>query len=451
MLVYAPAVDVNKKTHDVLKGYYKDEPQYGDHNEESNAYNDGFNYNRVAKADASKVVGHLIQATLTDGKPTATNDHLLVDKQDFYCPIAYTFDEDSRMWYQRTPDYYVDRLSGWETVSLPFKVETVTTDKKGELTHFYEGSKTGHEYWLREYNDMQSANNELTAMFGTLAKASGSNPPEKTVNNTFLWDFFYKGLHSQQDANEDEYQEYYNYSKDERVYEKYPRMKAGTPYLIGFPGETYYEFDLSGNFIALTTNSSTPDTITVSRQILTFVSDFGAGVDLSDNESGTADEGYLFKTNYLSQSLTGNNWVLNAKNDQNKSSFDKTPATATAQTPAISVLPFRPYFTTAPTTSAPKHAITRIAISSNSDYGINDEQGLDKIGEGMDIRVGKHKVIVTSNLKHTADVRIFNVGGLCIANFNIEPGQTIETPVYRDGVYVVHAAGGRYRTKLAVK
>ena len=455
LLVYAPAVDVNEKTHDVLNGYYADEPQYGDCNEESTAYNDGSNYNRVAKADASKVVGHLIQATLTNGKPTATNDHLLVDKQDFYCPIAYTFDDDSRMWYQRTPDNYVDRLSGWETISLPFKVETVTTDKKGELTHFYEGSKTGHEYWLREYNDMQSTNNntELTAMFGTLAKASGNNPPPKTktVNNTFLWDIFYKGLHSQQDANEDEYQEYY--SKDERVYEKYPRMKAGTPYLIGFPGETYYEFDLSGNFKAETTSSGNPDTITVSRQILTFASDFGAEVDASDHEQGTTYEGYLFKTSYLNESLTGNNWVLNAKNDQNKSSFDKTPATATAQTPAISVLPFRPYFAKPSTSSnpAPKHAFTRIHISSDSGIDINEKDTQDNVAESMEFYTKKNKVVVTSHMRSTADVGIFNVSGMCVASFNIEPGETVETPVYNSGVYIIRAGGGHYTKKVSVK
>ena len=449
LLVYAPAVDVNEKTHDVLNGYYADEPQYGDCNEESTAYNDGSNYNRVAKADASKVVGHLIQAT--DGKPTATNDHLLVDKQDFYCPIAYTFDDDSRMWYQRTPDNYVDRLSGWETISLPFKVETVTTDKKGELTHFYEGSKTGHEYWLREYNDMESANNELTAMFGTLAKASGNNPPPKTVNNTFLWDIFYKGLHSQQDANEDEYQEYY--SKDERVYEKYPRMMAGTPYLIGFPGETYYEFDLSGNFKAETTSSGNPDTITVSRQILTFASDFGAEVDASDHEQGTTYEGYLFKTSYLNESLTGNNWVLNAKNDQNKSSFDKTPATATAQTPAISVLPFRPYFAKPSTSSnpAPKHAFTRIHISSDSGIDINEKDTQDNVAESMEFYTKKNKVVVTSHMRSTADVGIFNVSGMCVASFNIEPGETVETPVYNSGVYIIRAGGGHYTKKVSVK
>ena len=121
------------------------------------------------------------------------------------------------------------------------------------------------------------------------------------------------------------------------------------------------------------------------------------------------------------------------------------------RSPAVTILPFRPYFTVAPT-QAPKYAVTRIAISSDSGIGIGDDDlTKDKMGESIDIRSGKRKVVVTSNLKTTADVRIFNVGGLCIANFNIEPGQTIEHPIYHDGVYVVHAAGGRYRMKLAVK
>jgi hypothetical protein len=47
----------------------------------------------------------------------------------------------------------------WSTVSLPFTAELVSTQDKGEITHFYSGSpsvdengtKTGHEYWLSEY------------------------------------------------------------------------------------------------------------------------------------------------------------------------------------------------------------------------------------------------------------------------------------------------------------
>ena len=450
LLVYAPAEDVNENTYDVLNTYYTGEPQFDDHSEESNAYSDGYNYNRVAKADPSKVVGHLVQGNLT-----ATNDHLLVDKQEFYCPIAYSFNNNSRMWYQRTPDSYVDRQSGWETISLPFEAEVVTTDKKGELTHFYEGSSKGHEYWLREYNGKEKIeDNVLTAKFESLKKATETNDGDmlKTVNNTFLWDYFYEGLHSHQDDNSDEYQEYYK--NDSREYAKYPRMKAGTPYLIGFPGETYYEFDLSGNFKALTTSSGRPDTIKVSQQVLSFISDTKITVNASNSEQGPAEDGYQFTTNYLRQSLTGDNWALTAKNNDGKSSFDKTPAEATATTPAVTVLPFRPYFTTAPvapSTPAPKHVVSRINISSDSGIGNDDDLTKDKLGESFDIRSGKRKVIVTSNLKTTADVRIFNVGGLCIANFNIEPGQTIEHPIYHDGVYVVHAAGGRYRMKLAVR
>ena len=458
LLVYAPAEGVNKKTYDVLNTYYTGEPQFYVHSDDGGAYIDGHNYSRVVRADASKVVGHLVQGDLT-----ATNDHLLVDKQEFYCPIAYSFDNDShksRMWYQRMPDSYVDRQSGWETISLPFEAEVVTTDKKGELTHFYTGKNAdgssnniGHEYWLREYNgEDKIEGNVLTAKFDRMAAETASNAPDKTVNNTFLWDYFYEGLHNQQDDNLDKYQVYYK--KDNREYAKYPRMKAGTPYLIGFPGETYYEFDLSGNFKALTTSSGTPDTLTVSRQVLSFISNEGITVKASDQETGKSEDNYLFTTNYLRQSLTGDNWALNAKNTDGKSSFDKTPATATTETPAVTVLPFRPYFTTAPvapSTPAPKHVVSRINISSDSGIGNDDDLTKDKLGESFDIRSGKRKVIVTSNLKTAADVRIFNIGGLCIANFNIEPGQTIEHPIYHDGVYVVHAAGGRYRMKLAVK
>ena len=46
------------------------------------------------------------------------------------------------MWYQRNPDLFVDLTKGWETVSLPFTAELVTTQDKGEITHFYSGSRS---------------------------------------------------------------------------------------------------------------------------------------------------------------------------------------------------------------------------------------------------------------------------------------------------------------------
>jgi hypothetical protein len=58
---------------------------------------------------------------------------------------------------------------------------------------------------------------------------------------------------------------------------------------------------------------------------------------------------------------------------------------------------------------------------------------------------------VTSHLKYTADVRIFNVSGLCLASFNIEPGQTVKTTINFDGVYIVDADGSRYVKKVMLK
>ena len=129
-------------------------------------------------------------------------------------------------------------------------------------------------------------------------------------------------------------------------------------------------------------------------------------------------------------------------------SFDATPAGGSAATP------FRPYFVSA-TQSSSRRAIQHILFDSDDSsfaFGGDDKDPTEgEAAESLIIRAGKHKVAVISNLKKKVEVRIFNISGLCVANFNIEPGQTVETPVYIAGVYVVHADGGRYQKKLAVK
>ena len=69
----------------------------------------------------------------------------------------------------------------------------------------------------------------------------------------------------------------------------------------------------------------------------------------------------------------------------------------------------------------------------------------------MLISVHKHDVSVTSSLRNATDVRIFNVSGVAIASYTIQPGETVTTFVPVGGVYIVRAAGGRYQKKLAVK
>ena len=413
---------------------------------------DAATYRTVAEADNLRrekaVKGHWVQQT--DAGFTAPRDHFLVDgpNEAFNAPFAYQFDGDHRMWYQRLPQNYagqytdqngktvLDATAGWEGISLPFKAELVTTDQKGEITHFYGNSSTGHEYWLRQYNGVDADKSTPETLVAKFWKpAAGTD--NKQFTNTFLWDYYYS-RNNREDLNGDQYPDQsYDYYRSPRTYEGYPRLANGTPYIVGFPGQRYYEFDLSGQFESRTAKVAS----SVGAQVITFASLPGITVNVSDTElaagkDDTQANGYAFVPNYGAKTVT-DAFILNA----NGSSYDKLASSIT--------VPFRPYFVTA--TGAPKmtRSITFSDELSRLEGKDNDLTG--KLGEGVDIRSSKRKVIVTSNLQRTADVRIFNVSGLCIANFNIEPGQTIEHPIYHDGVYVVHVDGGRYRSKLAVK
>lgn len=436
LLVYAPSSEVNEKTYNVLSGYFVD-PDY------TSYYIDDAN-RCVKSAPTSSIHGHLIQSNLK-----ATNDHLLVDKRDFNCPISYTFADGKRMWYQRLPDLYVDTSKGWETVSLPFTAELVTTQQKGEITHFYSGSrsiegsdaKIGHEYWLREYQGgnvvTEGSNNVFKGIFN-YPTAEGDT---KTVGNTFLWTYYY-AANSQKDANTDTYQTYY---ETERVLPQYPLLKATKPYIVGFPGTTYYEFDLSGEWKAENTAAETPEKL--DKQVITFAS-YPSNEDgypvlriaVSDDEpAGISADGYTFRSNYSSKAVDG--YLLNAVGN----SFDLQPTTA--------AVPFRPYFVGG-NTQGSRRAIQHIIFDTADSpfaFGGDDDPKKEEVGEDMLFTLRRHEIGVTSALNEATDVRIFNVSGVAIASFTIQPGETVNTYIPVSGVYIVRAAGGRYQKKLAVK
>ena len=321
---------------------------------------------------------------------------------------------------------------------------------KGEITHFYGNKTKDHEYWLREYKgkvlkDKQESTDPdvYVANFGLPVAGTGS----KTVENTFLWDYYYNASsgHDLKDKNNDSYQNtYYN---NARTYEGYPLLAGGKPYLIGFPGARYYEFDLSGGFEAFPTTatyqSERPEVL--SKQTITFASNTGAIIGVSDTEmTGVNKDGYYHRPNYLNIEMPVDGYVMSKDGDR----YNRMTATdVTNKNNKVSA--FRTYFSTSAT---PQQAARRIVFNSSStQLGGNDDNIQDRMGEGMDIRPGKRSVVVTSYLKQTADVRIFNVSGLCVASFNIEPGQTVKTPIYIDGVYIVHGDGARYIKKVALQ
>ena len=434
LLVYAPSAQNNEQTNGVLNAYFTD-PSYAD------SYQ-GSPYRCVTvSTGASTVNGHLVQSNLT-----ATSDHLLIDKQDFNCPISYTFATGKRMWYQRTPDLFVDLTKGWETVSLPFTAELVSTQDKGEITHFYsksrtadgsaDGAKIGHEYWLREYEGIGTAPSGSPA--GVLTAAFNyptANGNTKTVGNTFLWDYYYSE-NGQQDANADTYQTYYEEPRD---LPDYPLLTTAEPYIIGFPGKTYYEFDLSGQWTPKNTATTAPAQL--AKQTISFVSETGITIGVSDDELISVDnDNYAFVPNYTSKKVDG--YLMNADGN----SFDVTPAGG-----AMTV-PFRPYFIAS---GSGAHQYAHILFDSNDSsfaFGDDKDPSGDNFGEGdLLFTIRKHMLSVTSSLRREADVRIVNMSGLTIATFTIQPGETVNTNIGVGGVYMVRADGGRIQKKLAIK
>lgn len=407
-------------------------------------------YRTVAIASTNGVKGH--QIVLDGSAYTATKDHLLVDKQDFNCPISYKFVDDKRMWYQRTPDLFVDLNKGWEAVSLPFTAELVTTQQKGEITHFYSGSRTidgngtkiGHEYWLREYIGKMAGTTVTNGIFTAAFNYPDAAGSDKQVDNTFLWDYYYSA-NTQQDANTDKYENYQTYYKDGRTLEQYPLLATAQPYIIGFPGKTYYEFDLSGEFVARNTAETAPEQL--DKQSISFVSDAGITIGVSDDELATksvTEDGYKFVPNYMSKKVKG--FLMNGEG----SSFDKTPDGG------LVTVPFRPYFIAVAQNSAPRRSTVKSILFDSEDYsfaiGEDKDPSSDNPGEGdLVITVRRRTISASSTLRREADVRIVNTAGITIANFTIQPGETIDTNVPTAGVYIVRADGGRIQKKFGIK
>ena len=434
LLVYAPSADANAQTNRVLNAYFTD-PSYADSYHESP-------YRCVdISAGASSVNGHLVQSDLT-----ATSDHLLIDKQDFNCPISYQFASGKRMWYQRMPDLYVNLTTGWEAVSLPFTAELVTTQDKGEITHFYSGSRTiegsdakiGHEYWLRKYEGINSAESTDAVKVATFNYPTSAGDA-KSVGSTFLWDYYYskngESLNAGPDKNADTYQTYYS---EARNMPQYPLLATAEPYIIGFPGKTYYEFDLSGKWTAKNTATTAPAKL--DKQAISFVSKADITIGVSDDElTATAINGYKFMPNYMSQKVVG--FLMNDEG----SSFDVTPTGGSA------TVPFRPYFVYTGS-NAPSYDVTRSIHfdSSESSFTI-DEDPSDELAGELRFSVKPRKLVTSSTLRKPADVQIYSTSGVVISSFTIQPGETVETDINTSGVYIVRAANGRYTKKLTLK
>ena len=415
LLIYVPASDAQTIT--VLNGYFK-EPSY-----DTYSTTDEFgSIRKISVVDIENVHGHIVGYDGTDF--TALNDQYLVDLQDFNAPIAYTIDDDHLMWYQRTPDAFVASAGqGWETISLPFTAGVVTTSQKGVVTHFYQGSIKGHEYWLRTPDEIDAQNNTLK--FRAVDKVAGN---DILYENTFMWSYYYSN-NSKKDAHGDDYQEYYNQSKE---YKDYPFYAAAEPYLIGFPGKRYYEFDMSGEFIARNTATS-PNSAPyqLSKQTLTFVSKDTQTIGISDldytNVRTVGD--YTYCPTYQAQTLaSATTLLLNAEGSQ----FSKSGQANTV------TVPFRAYLTESNSGSgAPSRGTRANALF----IGYSDSQMPMEdivIERALNIYTDNMNICIESTLEYATTVTITTVSGRQLKQFTIQPDTRISVPVNSRGVYVVN-------------
>ena len=131
-----------------------------------------------------------------------------------------------------------------------------------------------------------------------------------------------------------------------------------------------------------------------------------------------------------------NNYTLDTAGD----SYDKVPATGDA----TKVSAFRPYFTATAAASGSRRMLPG-SIQFGGDFNGLEGEPMSTLDGSLEIYVKDHKIITTSHLKEATTIRILNVAGITFASYVLQPGETIETPVHTNGVYIVN------KKKLLVK
>ena len=131
--------------------------------------------------------------------------------------------------------------------------------------------------------------------------------------------------------------------------------------------------------------------------------------------------------------MTGNYYTLNTDGN----AFTKV-------TSDVTTVPFRPYFNAISTSSSRRQAPSGIVFSGDFD-DMNEEEPESLFKGTLEFYTRGRNIIATSHMSEPTRVNITNMSGITIANFVLQPDQTVETPVNLAGVYIIN------HKKLVVK
>ena len=156
---------------------------------------------------------------------------------------------------------------------------------------------------------------------------------------------------------------------------------------------------------------------------------------------------YTYRPSYMNEDITAEDMAARPTYKMNTvgNSYDKIES-------ATRIDAFRPYFTASAASSTSREVTRSIIFANNgTETEIPRESKKNEAPGTLNIYGGKHKIVVSSDLKRVVTVNIFNANGITMNTFDIKPGDTIETRIINAGVYIVQTTDGKFLKKLAVR
>lgn len=378
---------------------------------------------------------HLVERT-PDGKNSEGNVCL---NNDFCVPIKFKVTDHA--WYVRKPMYYANETTGaWEGICLPFTVQKAVASLNGEITHFYGNSNLHHEYWLRGLTAVATTDGKTAAIFQRpgdgLFNAGNTTSMDYTFHNTFFVDTYgEKWLYNNVDN---------PYYANEQTLSGYLPLTTGVPYVVRFPGNRYYEFDLSSEFYNnILDKKEAAQTVTFHAfgEASKEASKTAIEIPISAN-MGTHVNGFYHRGTFAAKQVANGTYGMNADG----TAFEDAPTLETQKT----IMPFRTYMTSASTNAQTRSADTPSVIHIAETTGIdkiqpevngNEEDAPDD--DYLIVRpISERRVRVEST--YATQLKVFSTTGQLYRILDVQPG-TATYSGFHPGFYIFG------RTKVMVK
>ena len=232
------------------------------------------------------------------------------------------------------------------------------------------------------------------------------------------------------------------YYANEQTLSDYLPLTAGVPYVVRFPGNRYYEFDLSSEFYnnILGTNEA-PQTVTFHAfgEASKEASKTAIEIPISAN-MGTEDvSGFSHRGTFAAKQVANGTYGMNADG----TAFENDSQLET-------IMPFRTYMTSASTNAQTRSADTPSVIHIAETTGIdkiqpevngNEEDAPD--GDYLIVRpISERRVRVEST--YATQLKVFSTTGQLYRILDVQPG-TATYSGFHPGFYIFG------RTKVMVK